>query len=93
MLKAARDAAKKEKEESSSSFPAKNKEGGPANKAKLRRKPWQPSYAHPWPDALPDLGPRSIGPYDPCVDCGCGSWVRYGGAVVCCPCAAARSAE
>jgi hypothetical protein len=54
---------------------------------------WQPTYAHPWPDELPGLGPRRIGPFDPCVGCGRGSWVRYGGEVRCCPCATARVTE
>ena len=51
---------------------------------------WQPSYAHPWPDELPELGPRRVGPFDPCVDCGRGSWARYGTAVLCSSCAIAR---
>ncbi len=40
-------------------------------------------YAGPWPDALPELGPRSVGPFTPCSDCGAGSWVRYGDTVLC----------
>jgi hypothetical protein len=53
--------------------------------------PWQPTYAAPWPDELPGLGPRRVGPFDPCVDCGRGSWARYGGAALCCGCAIART--
>jgi hypothetical protein len=70
------------------------KEEGEATKeTKLRKKPmaWRPSYAHPWPDELPGLGFRRIGPFDSCVGCGCGSWARYGAAVLCCPCAVARA--
>lgn len=33
----------------------------------LTTKAWQPSYAHPWPDEIPDLGPRRIGPFASCV--------------------------
>lgn len=92
MLKAAREAAKKEKKESSSPLPEPKKKGHAANKAKLRKKPvvWQPSYAHPWPDEIPDLGPRRIGPFEPCVGCGRGSWARYGRSVLCCLCAIAK---
>jgi hypothetical protein len=53
--------------------------------------PWRPTYAHPWPDELRGLGPRRIGPYASCSGCGCGSWVRYGGRILCCPCAVARA--
>jgi hypothetical protein len=45
------------------------------------------SYSHPWPDALLGLGPRRVGAFDPCADCGRGSWVRYGDRVVCLACA------
>src|SRR4030095_8613748 len=41
---------------------------------------------HPWPDSLPGLGVRRIGPYEPCSErseCGDGSWVRYGDLVFC----------
>jgi hypothetical protein len=58
--------------------------GHPATKA------WQPTYAHPWPDAIPGLGPRRVGAFDSCVGCGRGSWARYGGSVLCCPCAVAK---
>jgi hypothetical protein len=46
-----------------------------------------PSYAFPWPDALPGLGRRTIGAFAPCEACGTGTWVRYGRAVLCLPCA------
>jgi hypothetical protein len=46
-------------------------------------------YAHPWPDALPELGLRTVGPFAPCA-CGRWSWVRYGDAVLCLPCANAE---
>jgi len=47
------------------------------------------SYAFPWPDALPGLGSRGVGPFDRCA-CGIGSWVRYGDVVFCLACAKAR---
>jgi hypothetical protein len=49
-----------------------------------------PSYAHPWPDALPGLGPRTIGPFDMCA-CGTWSWARYGAEVLCLTCARRRA--
>ena len=49
------------------------------------------SYAFPWPDALPGLGDRRVGPFDHCADCERGfSWVRYGGVVLCLSCALQR---
>jgi TubC N-terminal docking domain len=45
------------------------------------------SYSYPWPDALPGLGPRSVGPFDRCVGCKAGSWARYGAVVLCVRCA------
>ena len=45
------------------------------------------SYAHPWPDTLPGLGQRQVGPFDRCAKCGSGSWVRYAATVLCAPCA------
>ena len=54
--------------------------------------PRRPSYAFPWPDAVPGLGARTVGPYDPCANCARGSWVRYGADVLCCACAVARTA-
>ena len=48
------------------------------------------SYAHPWPDSLDRLGPRRLGPFDPCEgSCDRSSWVRYGVVVLCFPCALA----
>jgi hypothetical protein len=44
-------------------------------------------YASPWPDALPALGPRAVGPFDLCADCGTGTWVRYGPRPLCLRCA------
>jgi hypothetical protein len=64
----------------------KGRKGGTA----LSPYPWHPTYAHPWPDEIPDLGPRRIGPFEPCVGCGRGSWARYGRSVLCCPCAIAK---
>jgi hypothetical protein len=49
------------------------------------------TYAHPWPDALPALGPRTIGAYGSCADCGKNhSWAGYGGRVLCLGCALGR---
>jgi hypothetical protein len=45
------------------------------------------AYAHPWPDAIPDLGPRQIAPFDACARCTSWSWARYGDLVLCLPCA------
>ena len=39
-----------------------------------------------WPDAIAGVGPKTIGPYDPCAVCRSGSWVRYGGVVICLSC-------
>jgi hypothetical protein len=50
-------------------------------------------YAHPWPDALADLGVRHVGPFDQCADCQRWSWARYGGVVLCLACARRRAAE
>jgi hypothetical protein len=49
------------------------------------------SYAHPWPDTLPSLGPRTIGAIEPCCSCGVGTWVRYGVKAFCARCARAAS--
>ena len=40
-----------------------------------------------WPEAIPDLGLRHIGPYAPCARCGRGTWARYGETALCSPCA------
>jgi hypothetical protein len=52
-------------------------------------------YAHPWPDALPGLGHRRVGPFDPCASPGCErwSWVRYGDVVLCLACAKHRGRQ
>lgn len=81
--------------------PLSNTDGLPAEEQRLSREcgaikaieeteAWLPSYAYPWPDRLPHLGPRRIGPFTPCVDCGRGSWASYGDSVLCCPCAITR---
>jgi hypothetical protein len=49
--------------------------------------------ASPWPDILPDLGPRRVGTFTPCAQCGAGSWVRYGEAVRCLSCATTEAAS
>ena len=43
-----------------------------------------------WPNAVPGLGRRRIGPFAFCIGCGRGSWARYGVLVLCCQCAIAR---
>lgn len=50
---------------------------------------WAPGAV--WPPAVPGLGPRAIGPFDPCHDCQTGSWARYGGLVLCLLCARRRA--
>lgn len=68
------------------------RDGAPAddrNNIPTERPAWRPTYAHPWPDELLGLGPRCIGAYTSCTGCGVGSWVRYGGRALCCPCATA----
>jgi hypothetical protein len=56
----------------------------------LLRRPNAPTYAHPWPDALARLGHRRVDAFAPCEgSCGAWSWVRYGAAVLCLPCALA----
>jgi hypothetical protein len=88
MLKAARLSTKETKKDSSSPLPFRNDEGATTNKTKLRKKPWQPAYAHPWPDVLPLLGPRRVGPFTPCSACRRrGTWVRYADAALCLACA------
>jgi hypothetical protein len=47
---------------------------------------YRSAYAHPWPDALPGLGRRTIGPFDMC-QCGAWSWARFGGRILCLACA------
>lgn len=49
-----------------------------------------PRASDPWPDAVPGLGARRSGLFDPCRDCGAGSWERYGRRVLCLQCAQAR---
>jgi hypothetical protein len=49
------------------------------------------SYLFPWPDCVPRLGPRAVGPFTPCGDCGAGSWAVYGGRPLCLPCAKRRA--
>jgi len=47
-------------------------------------------YSYPWPDALPGLGPRHIGPFGPCAECSSSSWVRFGALVLCLACVKRR---
>jgi hypothetical protein len=42
--------------------------------------------ANPWPARLP-LGPRALGPFAPCANCGDGTWARYGDTPLCLACA------
>jgi hypothetical protein len=46
-----------------------------------------------WPAMLPGLVEKTIGAYEPCADCGTGTWVRYGGRAVCLRCAQWRAGE
>ena len=88
-LKAARASTKETKEEN---FTSSLVEAALTKKVEVTKEAsaWQPTYAHPWPDELPGLGPRHVGPFDPCSGCGRGTWARYGGVVLCCPCAIAK---
>ncbi len=52
-----------------------------------------PEAHPPWPEALPPLGPRTVGAFTACAKCGSGSWVRYGNVVLCCDCANAPMSE
>ncbi len=47
----------------------------------------------PWPAELPSLGPRGMGPFEPCVACGAGTWARYGGVPLCLACAGAEASN
>jgi len=49
-------------------------------------------YSHPWPDSLPGLGLRAVGPFDRCAECERWSWVRYGDRVLCLHCSQRRRA-
>jgi hypothetical protein len=68
-----------------------DKEGAPANeetKAKKAPPSARDCYAHPWPDVLPTLGPRQVGPFIGCDGClgvgrSAGTWVRYGSVALC----------
>jgi hypothetical protein len=40
-----------------------------------------------WPAALPDLGPKTVGPFAACDVCQAATWVRYGTVLLCRPCA------
>jgi hypothetical protein len=91
MLKAAQERLPLcEIREKRSSPPSSTKEGEvspPANYANEANKGESGSYAHPWADAIADMGPRRAGPFDPCAEaCGRWSWVRYGDTVLCLPC-------
>lgn len=44
-------------------------------------------WSYPWPDALPGIGTRTVGPFDTCEECAVWSWVRYGVTVFCLACA------
>jgi hypothetical protein len=50
------------------------------------------SVVSPWPDTLPGLGPRRIGPFTPCSRCQGGTWVRFGDRALCLACALAVEA-
>lgn len=62
-----------------------------AHKAELLALLAPRSYSYPWPDSLPGLGRRTVGPFARCSACAAEhSWVRYGALVVCLRCARAR---
>ncbi len=37
----------------------------------------------PWPPALEGLGPRTVGPFTPCLLCPTGTWARFGALPLC----------
>ena len=47
-------------------------------------------WSYPWPDNLPRLGRRTVGPFDMCAKCSAWSWARYGSTVLCLDCARCR---
>jgi hypothetical protein len=51
------------------------------------------TYAHPWPDALPGTGRRTLAALDQCADCEQWSWARYGDLVLCLACARLRASR
>jgi hypothetical protein len=70
------------------------KEDPHANEAnEAKEAPGGLSYAHPWPDVLPVLGARHVGPYIGCADCGAGTWVRFGDRPFCLGCAVSALQE
>jgi len=51
-------------------------------------------YFTPWPDELVGLGGRTVDFFERCADCReAWSWCRYGGRVLCLPCALHRLDE
>jgi hypothetical protein len=90
LLRAAKERLRISEEREERSFDCfvgdNEKKAHPANKAKLVEKPSSP-YAYPWPNAIPGLGDRHVGPYEACVGCGRGTWARYGAQATCLPCA------
>ena len=46
----------------------------------------RPAYS-PWPDRLPPLGPRWVGPFTACALCERGTWARFGDTPLCLTCA------
>lgn len=51
-----------------------------------------PAYS-PWPDGLPSLGPRRVGPFTSCALCERGTWARFGDTPLCLPCAQGADPE
>lgn len=65
----------------------KSKEAPPAKEANEEKEGLRsPHYAFPWPDEIPGLGTRHVGPFISCGRCGRGTWVRYGGEARCLAC-------
>lgn len=98
MLKAAYGGAPfceiREKRSSPPSIEDKAEVSPLANYANEANKGGSVGYAHAWHDAIMDLGPRRVGPFDPCAEaCGRWSWVRYGETVLCLSCAGRSSQQ
>jgi hypothetical protein len=51
------------------------------------------AYAFPWSDWLPAFGSRTVGPFEPCANCGARTFVQYGQSAHCLKYARARASR
>jgi hypothetical protein len=49
------------------------------------------AWMYPWPTYLPGLGSSTVGPFELCSACSCGTWARFGSTPLCFACATARA--